>query len=87
MNDDKRSPEERMAELEAELKKTRDALRICIRELRLQESLWRELPMGIDEDADEHNTCPDDACAHMGGLAVKSIAKVLQTVKRALDEK
>lgn len=37
------------------------------------EAMLLALPMGIDEDADENNTSPDDAVAHIGGLMWKKI--------------
>ena len=49
----------------------------CAEELKNQEYLWRNLPSGIDEDADENDGSPEDGTAHMGGLAVRQIQKLL----------
>jgi len=46
--------------------------------LEYQIEMWMNVPMGIDEDADEMNRSPSDAVAHMGGLAVKNARKVLE---------
>ena len=45
--------------------------------LKNQIQRWKMLPMGIDESADENNTSPDDAVAHIGGLAVREIKEAL----------
>ncbi|MBU2118768.1 MAG: hypothetical protein KJ954_14365 [Alphaproteobacteria bacterium] len=63
-----------IARLESELKECRDALQD-------QKRRWLDIPGGIDEDADENNTSPEDAGQHAAGLAVKAIDAVLPLLK------
>ena len=63
--------------LRTELLRALALLERCAEELKNQEYLWRNLPSGIDEDADENDGSPEDGTAHMGGLAVRQIQKLL----------
>ena len=38
---------------------------------------WYSLPAGVDEEADELDTSPDDMDAHIAGLAVREIKQAL----------
>ena len=38
---------------------------------------WYSLPAGVDEEADELDTSPDDMDAHIAGLAVREINEAL----------
>ena len=40
---------------------------------------WNMIPSGIDEEADPYNKSPDDATAHIGGLAVQEIKQALSS--------
>lgn len=46
----------------------------ALREVR---ALLLELPSGVDMEADENNTCSEDATAHIGGLCVQIIDRAL----------
>lgn len=41
------------------------------------ERLILDLPCGVDEDADEDETNPEDAIAHVGGLILRRLRELL----------
>lgn len=50
------------------------------KELEDQIHLWQTLPGGIEENAKENDTSPDDAIAWLGGVAVKQLRKALKEI-------
>lgn len=48
------------------------------RELRWQRDYWESVPSGADYEADEDDDCPDDTVAHMAGIAIRRIDKLLE---------
>ena len=64
-----------------QIRSLRSALAKAVRTLEMQAKRWQDIPMGIDEDADENDKSPEDATAHIGGLAVKEIAQALAEIK------
>ncbi len=57
--------------LQGEVARLRAALEQQIR-------LWESLPCGVDYEADENNTSPADAAAHIAGLAVRAAQEALE---------
>lgn len=50
-------------------------------ELEAQREYWHEIPSGIDIDADAEDASPFDMAAHIGGLAVQRIDKMIEARK------
>lgn len=46
-------------------------------ELRRAIDLLRQLPSGIDDEADADTTQPEDATAHIGGLVVRILERLV----------
>lgn len=63
-----------LCEIRADLAAAREALKT-------QRQWWEQLPCGVDYDADPANTSPEDAVAHIAGLAVQEIDAVLAAEK------
>jgi hypothetical protein len=49
--------------------------------LKAQLDFWESLPSGVDYEADPLDRSPRDANAHIAGLAVQEIRKVLEESK------
>ena len=56
----------RVAELEADKARLVEALKS-------QRSWWESNPAGVDYEADTEETSPEDATAHIAGLAIQEI--------------
>ena len=52
-----------------------------IEALRTQIEYWYSLPGGVDEDADPDNPSPEDATAHIGGLAIRAARRAISEAK------
>lgn len=65
----KANPEESTFDEVANLKRRFDLLATAIL---TQIEFWQRLPCGIDEDAREENTSPEDISSHIAGIAVRN---------------
>lgn len=45
----------------------------------------QQLPQGIEEEADEENTDPEDAVQHIGGLIYRCACRALAAAKEEAD--
>lgn len=69
--------DERLSDLDAYMRMTKHA-RELERELRWQRDYWESVPSGADYEADEDDECPDDTVAHMAGIAIRRINRLLK---------
>ena len=62
-------------------------LRQALEALEGQQDFWYSLPSGVDEEAQIDNDSPEDAAAHVAGLAVKAAQPIIVALaERLLQE-
>lgn len=54
--------------------------------LEAQITWWQQLPCGVDESAEENDLSPDDAIAHIAGLAVREAQAAIAKAKRGEEK-
>ena len=62
-------------------------MRRALEALEGQQDFWYSLPSGVDEEAQIDNGSPEDATAHVAGLAVKAAQPIIVALaERLLQE-
>ena len=61
------------------------ALRQAKEALEEQIGYWHQLPSGIDEEAEIENDSPEDAAAHVAGLAVQAARAAINDLNERLE--